>query len=269
MKATHQYHLVEPSPLPLVTSMSLFTMVIGAVLLMHDHFSGKIILPFGVVLLLSSLYTWWSDVVKEARIDNAHTKIVRRGLSFGMILFIASEVMFFFAFFWSFFHARFFPHEMVAGEVWSVHESIWPPKGIEKIDAWNLPFINTLILLLSGTTVNWANQCIKNYNKQDALLALRITIFLGVAFTLLQAYEYVHVTFTLSDGVYPANFFMATGFHGFHVIIGTIFLTISYFRTEKGHFDQGNNILGFTFAEWYWHFVDVVWLFLFIFVNCY
>ncbi|MEK6733609.1 MAG: cytochrome c oxidase subunit 3 [Pseudomonadota bacterium] len=228
--------------------------------------AGKILLPLGFVLTLSCMFSWWKDVIFEARVQHAHTKVVRQGLSIGMLLFILSEIMFFVAFFWSFFHARLSPHEMLSTDPWSVASSSWPPKGIIVFDPWNLPFINTLILMLSGTTVTWAHYAIENNKRAESIKALGITIILGVTFTLLQAYEYIHASFNITEGIYPANFFLATGFHGFHVIIGTIFLTVSYFRAKQGHFDKGNPILGFEFAAWYWHFVDIVWIFLFIFV---
>ncbi len=262
----HDYHLVDPSPLPIFTAFSLLMLAIGSVLFMHGKFMGKITLPLGLFLVLACMFSWWSDVIKEGREHNAHTKIVQKGLSIGMIIFIVSEVMFFVAFFWSFFHARLFPHEMIASDPWSVAASIWPPKGIETFDPWNLPFMNTLILLLSGTTVTWAHHSLIHNKRAEAVRALGITIFLGVSFTLLQAYEYHHASFTIDQGIYPANFYLATGFHGAHVIIGTVFLAVSYFRAKKGHYDAPNNILGFEFAAWYWHFVDVVWIFLFIFV---
>lgn len=262
----HDYHLVDPSPLPIFTAFSMLILAIGGVMFMHDQFFGKIILPLGFVLTLACMFSWWSDVIKEGREQNSHTKVVQKGLSIGMILFIMSELMFFVAFFWSFFHARIFPHEMIASDPWSVVSSNWPPKGIETFDPWNLPFMNTLILLLSGTTLTWAHHALNKNKKDEAVRALAITIFLGISFTLLQAYEYHHASFNITEGVYPANFFMATGFHGLHVIIGTIFLSVSYFRAKKGHYEAGNNMLGFEFAAWYWHFVDIVWIFLFIFI---
>lgn len=266
MSKKHQYHLVDPSPLPIFTAFSLMIMAIGGVMFMHDQAFAKLVLATGFIFVISCAYSWWSDVIHEARVENAHTKIVQKGLIIGMILFIASEVMFFFAFFWSYFHARFFPYEMLASQPWSVTIASWPPKGIETFDPWNLPFMNTLILLLSGTTMTWAKEELLKNNRFQAAKALRITIFLGIAFSLLQAYEYHHASFKLSEGIYPANFFMATGFHGLHVIIGTIFLITCYVRINKGHFDRGNNMLGFIFASWYWQFVDIVWLFLFIFI---
>ena len=265
-KQSHEYHLVEPSPLPIFTAFSMLFLALGFVMFMHDHFVGKLLFPFGFLLTLACMYSWWRDVVKEGREDHAHTKVVQKGLSIGMMLFILSEIMFFAAFFWSFFHARLFPHEMVADDPWSVVSSVWPPRGINPLDPWNLPFINTLILLLSGTTLTWAHYSIHHNLRETGVKALKITIILGITFTLLQAYEYHHASFHFTEGIYPANFFMATGFHGFHVIVGTIFLSVCYFRAKRGHFDNGNNMLGLEFAAWYWHFVDAVWLFLFIFV---
>lgn len=264
-KQNHPYHLVDPSPLPIFTSFSMLILAIGAVMFMHDQFLGNLILPLGFVLVLSCMFSWWSDVIKEGQ-QKHHSKAVQKGLSIGMMLFILSEVMFFVAFFWSFFSARLSPLEMIADEPWSVMSSIWPPKGITPLDPFNYPLINTLILLLSGTTVTWAHYALHHKQRAEALKALKITLFLAVSFTMLQAYEYHHASFGFTEGIYPTNFYMATGFHGFHVIIGTIFLAVCYFRTKRGDFDRGNNMLGFEFAAWYWHFVDVVWIFLFIFV---
>lgn len=262
----HEYHLVDPSPLPIFTAFSLLIMAVGGIMFMHNYVMGNLILPLGLVLVVSCMFSWWKDVIFEGRQQHAHTAVVQKGLSIGMILFILSEVMFFVAFFWAFFHARLFPHEMAIDDPWSVVESLWPPKGIVTLDPWNLPLMNTLILLLSGTTVTWAHWALENYKREEAIKALRITIFLGVSFTLLQAYEYHHATFSFTEGIYSSTFYMATGFHGFHVIIGTIFLTVSYFRAKAGHYDKGNNMLGFEFAAWYWHFVDVVWILLFFFI---
>lgn len=260
----HEYHLVDPSPLPIFTAFSMLILVIGGVMFMHDMVIGNVVLPIGFVLTLACMFSWWRDVIREGKIDKAHTKLVQKGLSIGMMLFILSEVMFFVAFFWAFFHARFFPHEMSASDPWSVAASIWPPKGIVPLDPWNIPLMNTLILLLSGTTVSWAAYSLDQNNRQEALRALKITIILGVIFSLLQAFEYHHASFAFTQGIYPSNFFMATGFHGLHVIIGTIFLVVAYLRTKNGDFDAGNNRLGFKFAAWYWEFVDIVWLFLFL-----
>ncbi len=260
----HQFHLVDPSPWPLLASLATFLMCLGAVFFMHEMPIGKILLPLGLLFILANMFWWWRDVIKEAKKDKAHTKPVRTGLKLGMLLFIVSEVMFFFAFFFAFFHANFFPVDIFEGD-WPIKEGIWPPEGIKTLDPWSIPFLNTLILLLSGTTVTWAHYALLNKQHDDLVRALRYTVILGVIFTGFQAYEYIHALkhyFNFTDNVYGANFYMATGFHGFHVIVGTIFLAICYFRAKNKSFTKDNH-LGFEFAAWYWHFVDAVWLFLF------
>ncbi|MCH9754189.1 MAG: cytochrome c oxidase subunit 3 [Alphaproteobacteria bacterium] len=265
-KVGHKYHLVDPSPLPLITSASLFILAIGAVLFMHEYKLGTPTLMLGLAGVLYSMFAWWKDVIKEGREDKAHTSVVRQGLSLGMLLFIISEVMFFFAFFWSFFDASIFPADILDGGVWPEKKGVWPPEGIKTLDPWNIPFLNTLILLLSGTTVTWAHYSLIENKQKDLVKALTITVALGAIFTTLQVYEYYHAEFQWKDGVFASNFYMATGFHGFHVLVGTIFLFICLLRARAGHFQKGYGHLGFEFAAWYWHFVDVVWLFLFVFV---
>ena len=193
-------------------------------------------------------------MVAESVQEKAHSKIVKIGFRYGMILFIASEVMFFFAFFWGFFHSAFYPGEAIGG--------IWPPAGIEAIPAFDLPFLMTMILLLSGCTITWAHHEIIEGNQKGFLQGLGLTVILGIIFTFLQAYEYHHASFGFGENVYTSAFYMATGFHGFHVLVGTIFLAVCYFRGRKGHFTKDSHF-GFEAAAWYWHFVDVVWLFLF------
>lgn len=262
----HPYHLVDPSPWPLIGAFSALSMFAGLVLLLHGHAIGKILLPSGLFMVLVTMYVWWNDVIKEGR-HSHHTNVVRHGLRFGMALFITSEVMFFFAFFWSFFKSSLAPELVFEGahifEIGKIaSQGVWPPANIETLDAWDIPFINTLILLFSGTTVTWAHYALLNNNQRDTVRALAITVVLGLIFTALQAYEYHHAKFGFKDGIYASNFFMATGFHGVHVIIGTIFLAICLVRASKGGFSPEGH-LGFEFAAWYWHFVDVVWLFLF------
>jgi len=263
-KVGHKFHLVDPSPLPLVTAISLFILAIGAVLFMHEYKLGAPTLLVGAAMVMFSMFTWWRDVIKEGREDRSHTEIVRRGLSFGMLLFIISEIMFFFAFFWSFFDASIFPADILDGGVWPEKKGVWPPEGIKTLDPWNIPFLNTLILLLSGTTVTWAHYSLIENKQKDLVKALTITVVLGMIFTSLQAYEYYHAEFKWKDGVFASNFYMATGFHGFHVLVGTIFLFVCLLRARAGHFKKGYGHLGFEFAAWYWHFVDVIWLFLFV-----
>ena len=263
-KQQHPFHLVELSPWPILTAFSLFFLTLGAVFLMHGHPMSKYISIFGALSLTFCSYHWWKDVINEGRTHH-HTEKVRIGLRIGMSLFILSEVMFFFGFFFSFFSASIFPAGILDG-VWVVSDGSWPPKGIQTFDPWDIPFINTLILLLSGTTVTWAHYSITQNDQRNSVRALGITVLLGFTFTVFQAYEYHHASFKLVDGVYAANFYLATGFHGMHVILGTIFLAVCYFRAKNGHFVRGHGHLGFEFAAWYWHFVDVVWLFLFVFV---
>ncbi len=251
----HPYHLVEPSPWPLVGSLAAGLMAIGAVIFMHY---GPIwVLILGAVGVAAVMALWWRDVIVEAFVQRAHSPIVKLGLRYGMLLFIASEVMFFAAFFWAFFDAWLFPKVGI--------DFTWPPPGIEPIHAFPLPLLMTLVLLLSGTTVTMAHHAVVEGHNRECAKWLGITVLLGVAFTGIQAFEYWHAPFGFTDGIYPSAFFMATGFHGFHVLIGTIFLFVCWRRTLRGHFSPDSHF-GFEAAAWYWHFVDVVWLFLFTFV---
>ncbi len=261
----HKFHLVDPSPWPAFASLSLFILAFGAVMYMHNYVTGYFVLPVGFAMVLYTMYVWWRDVIKEGRIDRAHSSVVRQGLSLGMLLFILSEVMFFAAFFGSFFYSSIDPLGFADGDFARINAA-WPPEGVKTIDPWNIPFLNTLILLLSGTTVTWAHHELINDNQKEVAKALLITVILGVCFTSLQIFEYFHAEFKWKDGIYSSNFYMATGFHGFHVLVGTIFLFICFLRAKKGHFAKGQGHLGFEFAAWYWHFVDVVWLFLYVFV---
>ncbi len=268
----HPYHLVDPSPWPFVGSMAAFFTFGGAVAAMHEMTWGIYVAALGGAGILLTMFMWWRDVIREAEFQGHHTKVVQLGLRYGMALFIASEVMFFSAFFWAFFDASLFAtaSEQV-GRAAAVGNQ-WPPKGIEVFDAWDLPFLNTLILLTSGATVTWAHHALREGDRKGMLQGLALTIFLGLCFTALQVVEYAEAPFSfralLEDGkltqggIYPSVFFMATGFHGFHVIVGTIFLIVCFFRGLAGHFKPEHHF-GFEAAAWYWHFVDVVWIFLF------
>jgi cytochrome c oxidase subunit 3 len=208
----------------------------------------------GLALVLFTMAGWWRDVIKESSTPGLHSAVVRLGLRYGMFLFIASEVMFFVAFFWAFFHFALYPEHTASGT--------WPPKGVHVFDPWDLPFLNTLILLTSGVTVTWAHHALRENDRKGLIYGLTLTVLLGLAFTSCQAYEYSHAAFGFKDGIYSSTFFMATGFHGFHVIVGTIFLAVCLGRALKGQFTPERHF-GFEAAAWYWHFVDVVWLFLF------
>ena len=250
----HPYHLVDPSPWPALGAFGALLAFGGAVMFMHNYAGGTWIMLTGMGLILLTMFLWWRDVIREAEYEGYHTPVVALGHRYGMALFIASEVMFFVAFFWAFFNASLFPTEVVGG--------VWPPKGVKVFDAFDLPFLNTLILLTSGVTVTWAHHALREGNRRDVVRGLALTILLGISFTCVQAWEYSHAPFSFKGGIYPSTFFMATGFHGFHVIIGTTFLTVCFFRALSGHFKPDHHV-GFEAAAWYWHFVDVVWLFLF------
>ncbi len=251
----HPYHLVEPSPWPLLGALAGGMLATGAIFFMH--YNQKWLLILGFLAVLAVMFGWWRDIIHEAVVERAHSPVVKIGLRYGMALFIASEVMFFLAFFWAFFDASLFP-KIFAGNP----QGTWPPPQIKAFDPFHLPFMMTVILLLSGVTVTWAHHEILTGNTRKAAQALGVTVFLGLLFTFFQGWEYHHAAFGFAEGIYPSTFFMATGFHGFHVIIGTIFLMVCWYRTVKGHFTPDSHF-GFEAAAWYWHFVDVVWLFLF------
>ena len=249
----HPYHLVDPSPWPFVGAMSALVLTVGAVLFMHEKIAWVMILGF--LGVLGTMAGWFWDVIKEGEFRGYHNPVVQVGLRYGMALFIASEVMFFVAWFWAYFHAALFPTVQI--------HSQWPPPGIKTFDTWDLPFLNTLILLMSGVTVTWAHHALREGDRRHFLQGLGLTIVLGATFTCIQATEYSHAAFGFRDGIYPSTFFMATGFHGFHVLVGTIFLIVCFLRGKAGHFTPEHHF-GFEAAAWYWHFVDVVWLFLFV-----
>ena len=254
----HDYHLVDPSPWPIVGSVSAFIMAVGAITWMHHMFGtlAPIIFFVGVIGVLYTMASWWVDVIREAQYKGDHTRVVQISHRYGMILFIASEVMFFVAWFWAWFNASLFPSaaDSVGG--------VWPPHGMHVLDPFGFPLLNTLILLCSGCTVTWAHHALINGHRDGLIKGLWLTIALGILFTSIQAYEYSHAPFGFKDNIYTSAFFMATGFHGFHVIIGTTFLIVCLVRAWAGHFKPDHHF-GFEAAAWYWHFVDVVWLFLF------
>lgn len=302
----HEYHLVNPSAWPLVGSIAATIMMIGAVIWMKSganepgltfgtppfiELRGPTVFLIGFTGILITFVGWWRDVIKESLTGESTSTVIRLGLRYGMVLFIASEVMFFAAWFWAFFGAALFPgagdpvlladgtqmlntagDPAFAQNDARMHATggVWPPVGVEPLNAWTLPLVNTLVLLLSGTTVTWAHHAIVHNDQKGLVQGLILTIVLGAFFSFLQAVEYYEAIslgmFSFSGGgIYGASFFMATGFHGLHVIIGTIFLTVCLFRALAGHFTPERHF-GFEAAAWYWHFVDVVWLFLFAFI---
>ena len=263
----HDYHILNPSVWPLIGALAAFVMLFGAVAWMGDgamtvfggiELKGPWLFLIGFVAVLYTMFAWWADVVNESHIGD-HTPVVRIGLRYGFILFIMSEVMFFAAWFWSFFKHAIYPMEQYVGTEYIAPE-------FYQVDALHVPLINTLILLLSGCAVTWAHHALVHGGpRKDISNGLAIGIILGVVFTGLQAYEYQYLLYKgweFGADEFFSNFFMATGFHGFHVIIGTIFLTVCWVRVQRGHFTAERHV-GFEAAAWYWHFVDVVWLFLF------
>ena len=255
LKTRHSFHLVDPSPWPLIASLGAFMMTTGGVCYMHNFLGGGQLLLTGFSIILYVMYTWWRDIIREATFEEQHTFAVQRGLRLGMILFIVSEIMFFFAFFWAFFHSSLAPTFNIG--------SVWPPQAISPIQTSGIPLTNTFFLLSSGATVTWAHHALIVRSKKQALISLLLTLILAILFTGLQGLEYYEAPFTISDSVFGSCFYMATGFHGFHVFIGTLSLFVSFLRIGYNHFTDTHHF-GFESAAWYWHFVDVVWLFLFV-----
>jgi len=267
----HDYHILPPDIWPLIGAFAALSMTTGGVLSMHGNPVGKYILLLGALGVAITMFSWWSNVVKEAHAGD-HTPVVQLHLRYGMILFIASEVMFFVGWFWAFFDFALFPPPIVVvdgvtqslfGLAGAEQAAQFPLKGMEVLDAFDLPLLNTLILLCSGTTVTWAHHCLIHGDRKGLKHGLWLTIVLGLLFTSVQVYEYANAPFNFGENTYSSAFCMATGFHGFHVIIGTIFLIVCLRRAYAGHFTPRQHF-GFEAAAWYWHFVDVVWLFLFV-----
>jgi len=266
----HDYHILPPSPWPVIGAFAALTMASGGIMWMHEVVGGPWVFFAGLAGVLFTMFSWWADVIREAHTGD-HTPVVQLHLRYGMILFIASEVMFFVGWFWAWFDFSLFPApvEFVEGAVNNLIGQDgaaallqWPPKGIEVLGAYELPLLNTLILLCSGTTVTWAHHSLIHGDRKGLINGLWLTIILGTLFTSIQAYEYAHAPFPFTGINYGSSFMMATGFHGFHVLVGTIFLIVCLVRAYKGHFTPKQHF-GFEAAAWYWHFVDVVWLFLF------
>nr|YP_009502246.1 cytochrome c oxidase subunit 3 [Acizzia uncatoides]AWU48811.1 cytochrome c oxidase subunit 3 [Acizzia uncatoides] len=249
----HQFHLVDPSPWPLIISFIILNYTSMSILFFNTKFNSPMVLS--LMLIILTMFSWWKDVQRESTFQGNHTSSVMISMKYGMILFITSEVLFFVSFFWSFFHHSLSPnHELGLS---------WPPMNINTFNPLSIPLLNTIILLTSGVSVTWAHasMCMGNWNQ--SMKSLMITVALGMYFSLLQIYEYMSSPFAISDSVYGSTFFLTTGFHGIHVLIGTLFLVNVIVRMNKMHFSV-NHHLGMEMAIWYWHFVDVVWLFLYM-----
>ena len=252
---SHPFHLVSPSPWPIYTCISLLALTTSGVLTMHSFDKGEYLLVLALTSLILSMSFWFRDVISEGTYLGNHTLAVQRGLNMGIGLFIVSEALFFLAIFWTFFHSALSPNVELGAS--------WPPLGIESINAFELPLLNTVLLLSSGVTVTYSHHSLIQGNRAGALYGLIYTIILATIFTVLQGVEYSVSSFTLSDGAFGSCFYFGTGFHGFHVMIGTAFLSVGLWRLLAYHLTE-NHHLGLESGILYWHFVDIVWLFLFI-----
>jgi len=251
----HPFHLVSPSPWPLFTSSNLFVLAASGALSMHNFNNSHYLVYVGFVLVVSSMSLWFRDIISEGTYLGNHTLAVQKGLNLGIILFIVSEGLFFMAIFWAFFHSALTPTVELGSQ--------WPPIGIEPVNPFELPLLNTVILLSSGATITYAHHSLIQGKRKGALYGSIATVVLALIFTGFQAIEYSVSSFTISDGAFGACFFFGTGFHGIHVIVGTIFLGVALWRIYAYHLTD-NHHLGFEGGILYWHFVDVVWLFLYV-----
>ena len=251
----HPFHLVSPSPWPFNTSFSLLVVTFSAVLVFQGFTRAVDVIDIGLLSVILSMSLWFRDVISEGTYLGNHTLAVQRGLNMGVGLFIVSEALFFLAIFWAFFHSALSPTIELGAK--------WPPMGIEAINPFELPLLNTVILLSSGVTVTYAHHSLIQGNRSGALYGLVYTVILAIIFTAFQAVEYTVSSFTISDGTYTSCFYFGTGFHGLHVIIGTAFLSVGLWRLLAYHLTE-NHHLGLESGILYWHFVDVVWLFLYI-----
>nr|APX40322.1 cytochrome c oxidase subunit 3 [Altica ericeti] len=253
MHKNHPYHLVDISPWPILGAISAMTTMMG--LIQWFHLYNNTLLMVSLLTTSLIMFQWWRDITRESTYQGLHTLLVTNGMRWGMILFITSEILFFFSFFWGFFHSSLSPSIEIGLQ--------WPPKGIITFNPSEIPLLNTLILLTSGLTVTWAHHSLMENNYNQSLQSLILTVLLGIYFSILQGYEYLEAPFSIADSVYGSSFFMATGFHGLHVLIGSTFLGVCLIRHFFNHFSYWHHF-GFEAAAWYWHFVDVVWLFLYI-----
>lgn len=253
----HPYHIINSSPWPFFISFGLFFFTFGLSMFFHNYKNSIILILLGMLLILFTFYNWFRDIIRESLFEGEHTLKIQKGLKNGMFLFIFSEILFFICFFLAFFNSSLVPTIEIG--------SLWPPLGIKNINNWNIPLLNTIILLTSGATITWAHYSIINNNRKNIIFGLILTIILAFFFLFIQLFEYIENSFSISDSIYGTTFFLLTGFHGFHVIIGLLFILITLFRLINYHFTKKHHF-GFEAMIWYWHFVDVIWLFLFIIV---
>lgn len=249
------FHIVDKSPWPLIGSIAAFTFITGILDLIH--FNNINIIFISILIITATIIQWWRDICREASFQGNHTLNVLINIKWGIALFIISEIFFFLSFFWAFFHRRLSPNIEIGSQ--------WPPTAIYPFNPFRIPLLNTTILLSSGISITWSHHRILINNYLEAKNSLILTITLGILFTFLQEWEYLEASFRISDSIFGSIFFISTGFHGLHVIIGSTFLIISLLRLTRRHYSNKHHF-GFEAAAWYWHFVDVVWLFLYTFV---
>nr|AZL93483.1 cytochrome c oxidase subunit 3 [Synergus sp. ZJUH_2016033] len=245
----HPYHLVSMSPWPLLTSLSIFISMMGSIMMFNNK--NFLIMMMGLMSIILCSYQWWRDIIRESTFQGMHTKKIYKLLKLSMFLFIITELLFFISFFWTYFHSSLSPNIEIG--------SNWPPMNIYQFNPYEIPLLNTIILLSSGVTITYSHYSILMNKKMNSLISLLMTLMLGMLFTLIQLYEYNMSSFCLSDSIYGSLFFMTTGFHGLHVLIGSLFLFIMLMRMFKNHLSNYHHY-GFEAASWYWHFVDVIWI---------
>ena len=264
-RINNNYHMVEVSPYPLYSALSIITVMISSILLINNYkiypyYAYGVEIPYiiniiGFIILNSNLYLWWKDIIKEGLYRGEHTKKVEKGLNIGFILFVISELIIFASFFYSYFYNSLIPDILLSG--------IWPPKGIISINSNSIPLLNTALLFFSGFTITGAQYLISINNKKDSIIYIFITLLLALIFIILQYIEYKASPFTINDSIFGSSFFLLTGFHGLHVIIGFLFIFFALIRLNKLHFSS-NHSLHFSFSALYYHFVDIIWIFLFL-----
>lgn len=251
----HPFHLVDPSPWPILISFSLFGLTFNTIMLTHGYSIDTYMIFLNMLTTGYILGLWCRDIISEATLLGHHTQAVRNGIFIGYMLFILTEALFFFGIFWSYFHAALSPNIELG--------SVWPPVGIEAVNPLELPLLNTIILLSSGATITYSHHALVGRNRRDAVVGLFLTLVLAITFIFFQYLEYINVSFTISDGVFGSTFFLGTGTHGVHIIVGSIMLTVMFIRMINYHFTDKHH-LGYETTILYWHFLDIVWLVLFV-----
>nr|YP_009652902.1 cytochrome c oxidase subunit III [Andrena chekiangensis]QCG69815.1 cytochrome c oxidase subunit III [Andrena chekiangensis] len=251
--SNHPFHMVTLSPWPMLTSINIMNTFMSMIIMFN--LKMKLLMIISMATLIMCIIQWWRDVIRESTFQGFHTFTVTKLIKMSMILFIISELLFFVAFFWTYFHSSITPSIEIGMN--------WPPSSINQFNPYNIPLLNSIILISSGITITWSHHALMSNKALETKVSMFMTIILGVYFTMLQIFEYLEAPFCFNDSVYGSIFFMTTGFHGSHVNIGLIFLVSCFTRMMKNHFSKMHH-LNFETASWYWHFVDIIWLFVYI-----